>query len=59
MDLSCLGFGNYSSFWNICFFIGSILGIIDLLKLGVRKVDIELRGDSISALTWAHVERYR
>ena len=57
VSLSCLGFGDDSSYQNICEFIRSILGIIGLLKL--RKDYIELRGDSISALTWAHLERYR
>ena len=30
-----------------------------LLKLGVSNEDIELRGDSVSALTWAKTERPR
>ena len=40
-------------------FIGSIVGILGLVRLGVRGVDIEIRGDSMSALTWAQKERTR
>ena len=59
VDLSSLQFGTDSSFQNVSEFIGVILGIIGLVKLGVRDVDILVRGDSISALTWVETERYR
>ena len=59
VDLSSLEFGTDSSFQNVSEFIGVILGIIGLVKLGVRDVDILVRGDSISALTWVETERYR
>ena len=33
--------------------MGALLGVIGLVKLGVRNVDVELRGDSVTALSWA------
>ena len=42
-----------TSFQNTAECIGAIIGILCLLKLGVSNEDIELRGDSLSALTWA------
>ena len=38
---------------------GGILGLVGLVTLGVRNVDVEVRGDSIAALTWAETERPR
>ena len=59
VDLRSLGFATESRFQNVCEFIGSIVGILGLVRLGVKNVDIEIRGDSISALTWAQKERTR
>ena len=59
VDLRQLGFMTESRFQNVCEFIGAIVGIVGLVKLGVRGVDIEIRGDSMSALTWAQKERTR
>lgn len=59
MDLRGLGFGSDSSFQNTAEYVGAIVGILGLLRLGVSNEDIELRGDSISALTWAKTERPR
>lgn len=59
MDLRGLNFGTDSSFQNTAEYIGAIIGILCLLKLGVSNEDIELRGDSLSALTWAKTERPR
>ena len=59
VDLRFLEFQEDSSFQNLSEFLGIILGIIGLAKLGYSNADIELRGDSISALTWAEAERYR
>ena len=53
VDLSCLSFDSDSSNQNVAEFIGALLGVIGLVKLGVRNVDIELRGDSVTALSWA------
>ena len=48
VDLSGLGFGGDSSYQNTSEYIGAILGIIRLVKMDIRSVDIELRGDSIA-----------
>jgi hypothetical protein len=58
VNLGHLGFGTDSSYQNTSEFIGVILGLITLVKMGVRDVDLELRGDSISALSWSESERY-
>ena len=59
VDLRGLEFGEDSSYQNTSEYIGAVLGLIGLLKMNVRSVDIELRGDSIAALTWAKTERCR
>ena len=59
VSLECLDFGDDSSFQNLSEYIGGIIGLIGLVKMGVRKASIEMRGDSVSALTWAQTERYR
>lgn len=51
VDLRPLGFTTESRFQNVCEFIGSIVGILGLVRLGVKNVDIEIRGDSISVLS--------
>ena len=48
-----------SSYQNTAEYVGAIVGILGHLKLGVSNEDIELRGDSLSALTWARTERPR
>ena len=53
VDLPCLSFHSDSSNQNMAKFMGALLGIIGLVKLGVRNVDVELRGDSVTALSWA------
>jgi ribonuclease HI len=45
--LSSFGFTDDSSYHNTAEYIGVILGLIALAKIGVRGVDVELRGDSI------------
>ena len=59
IDLRFLDFGEDSSFQNLCEFMGAILGFIGLVRMGVTNADVQLRGDSVSALTWAQTERYR
>jgi hypothetical protein len=46
------GFGTYSSFQNTAEYIGTVLGILALVKMGVRDVDVLIRGDSTMALVW-------
>ena len=59
IDLRFLGFGEDSSYQNLSEYIGGILGLIGLIKLGIKGLNVEMRGDSISALTWAQTERCR
>ena len=54
-----LAFGDDSSYQNVSEFIGATLGMIGLVKLGIKGVDVTMRGDSVSALTWVTTERYR
>ena len=59
VSLRGLGFGSDSSFQCSAEYIGCILGMVGLALLGVRDADIEIRGDSVAALTWAETERPR
>ena len=59
VDLRLLRFGTDSSFQNTAEYIGCVLGLIGLVMQGVRNVDVEVRGDSMSALTWVETERPR
>ena len=63
VDLSPLGFGDDSTYQNTCEFITLVLGIRGLSALGLtdpeKPVSVMLRGDSVTALTWAHTERFR
>ena len=58
-DLLFLGFGEDSSFQNLSEFLGAILAILGLIALGLRGRSVALRGDSVTALTWAITERPR
>ena len=53
------GFGFDSSFQNTAEYIGCTLGLIGLALLRIRDVDVEVRGNSVAALTWAETERPR
>jgi hypothetical protein len=59
VSIEFLGFGDESALQNCAEFIGAVLCAAGALKLGRRGESIELRGDSISALTWASEERFR
>ena len=59
VDLRGFRFGFDSSFQNTAEYIGCTLGLIGLALLGIRDVDVEVRGDSVAALTWAETERPR
>ena len=53
-----------SDFQNMCEFIGIVVGLATLRRLGLLctmdgwRESVHLRGDSVSALTWAEKERY-
>lgn len=59
VDLRGFEFGSDSSFQNTAEYIACIIGMAGLALLGVRGTDIEIRGDSVAALTWAETERPR
>jgi hypothetical protein len=58
IDLGFL-FGIDSSNQNLSEFIGAIIAIIGQVVLGWKGRNIALRGDSVTALTWAITERPR
>jgi hypothetical protein len=53
------GFGVDSSNQNTAEFIGSVLGIAALVKLGVKRTGIVLGGDSMTALKWSLTGRLK
>jgi hypothetical protein len=59
VNLRFLGFGSDSSFQNLSEFIGAILAVIGQIIIGLSGRSIALRGDSMTALTWAIFERPR
>jgi hypothetical protein len=59
VDFTSLGFGVDSSFQNLSEFIGAILAAIGQVVLGYGGSSLALRGDSVTALTWAITERPR
>ena len=58
-SLAALEFGEVSDFQNTCEFLGVIMGLVTMRRLGIRDMVIGLRGDSVTALSWAESERYR
>ena len=59
VSLTFLGFEDDSSYQNLCEFIGAIIAVIGHVILGNRGQTLALRGDSVTALTWAITERPR
>ena len=59
VDLTFLGFGDDSSYQNLAEFIGAILAVLGQVALGHAGTSLALRGDSVTALTWAITERPR
>lgn len=57
VDLSFLSFGEDSSYQNLSEFIGAIIAVAGQVILGRHSQSMSLRGDSITALTWAISER--
>jgi hypothetical protein len=58
-DLRFLEFGFDSANQNLSEFIGAIIAVIGQVMLGWSGRNIALRGDSVTALTWAITERPR
>jgi hypothetical protein len=59
ISLLPLSFTDNSSYQNTAEFIGAIFVIIVMRRLGHLDIKVKLRGDSITALTWAVEERFR
>lgn len=59
VNLAFLEFGADSSNQNLAEYIGAILAVIGQVILGFSGTGIALRGDSVTALTWAMTERPR
>jgi hypothetical protein len=57
VDLQWLKFGADSSFQNVAEYIGGLIGLVGLIKLGINNVAVEFRGDSLTALSWAKKEK--
>ena len=56
VDISFLNFGDDSSFQNLSKFIGAITAVAGQVIMGRQRQSMSLRGDSVTALTWA-IER--
>ena len=52
VSLMSFGFGKDSSNQNLAEYLGMVMGVLALIKLGVRDADVVIRGDSTTALTW-------
>jgi hypothetical protein len=59
VSIGFMGFRDDSAFQNCAEFIAATMCVAGALKLGHSGESIELRGDSVSALTWATHERFR
>ena len=59
VNLTCLGFRSDPSFQNLSEFIGAVLAFLRHVTLGNAAHSIALRGDIVTALTWASTERPR
>ena len=53
------GFGDQSRNQNASEYIGRVLVVLALVKMGVRNVDVTIREDSTSALMWMETGRIR
>jgi hypothetical protein len=59
IDITTLQFESEASFQNTAEFIAAVLGIRGLKQLGLQPESVCLRGDSITALTWASTGRFK
>jgi hypothetical protein len=56
-DLTQFRFGKDSSWQNTAEFIGAVIGIIALARLGIKGEGVKQRGDSKTALKWGREEK--
>ena len=59
VDISALHFASEASYQNTAEFIAAVLGIRGLRQLRLQPDSVCLRGDSMTALTWASTRRFR
>jgi hypothetical protein len=59
VNITSLKLGSEAKFQNTAEFIGIILGIEGLHELGINAQSVHLRGDSITALTWASTVKFK
>ena len=59
VDLTFLEFGDDSSYQNLSEFLGAIIAVVGQVVFGLAGRSLALRGDSVTALTWAITERPR
>jgi hypothetical protein len=59
VDISEFEFGSDAAYQNTAEFTAVVLGIRGLQQLGITACSVELRGDSITALTWAESGRFK
>ena len=59
VDLRFLGFGFDSSNQNLAEYLGAVIAVVGQVILGYSGRSLALRGDSVTALTWAISERPR
>ena len=57
VDLAWLDFGTDSSYQNVAEYMGRLVGLIGLLKLGISNVAVKFRGDSLTALSLTKKEK--
>jgi hypothetical protein len=58
-DLTHFEFGTDSGYQNTSEFIGAVVGVIALIKIGIRGEGVRLRGDSKTALKWGREEKVK
>ena len=59
IDISILNFQSNPSYQNTAEFMAAILGIRGLRQLHLNPRNVRLRGDSITALTWAESGKFK
>lgn len=59
VDISTLNFESNAAYQNTAEFIAAVLGIRGLSQLNLRPRSVNLRGDSVTALTWADTGKFK
>lgn len=59
VDTSSLNFESNAAYQNTAEFIAAVMGIRGLTHLNLKPRSVNLRGDSITALTWAETGKFK